>query len=243
MIPVQCEQGTQEWHDARAGAITASRVAEIRDRYKVPKERAGQFKDPMRDYAFRLAIERISGRSLDESGFDTWQARRGRELEEEARNLHQLLIGKKIKQTGIVLTDDRKFGASADGLIGDDGGAEYKCFLAPEKLRKVLIEDDISGVYDQVQTGLWITGRSWWDFVLYCPALAAVDKEISIHTIWRDDDYIEAMEMDLVEFDRLVIDYQEKLGGSIEYPEPEEETIDTPPPDAGLSAVAGCFGG
>lgn len=211
MITVQCEQGTPEWFEARAGAITASMVESIRDRYQRPKSKAGQFKDATLDYAFRLAIERISGDPLSDGGFDTWQSRRGRELEAEARALHQLMIGQKIEQTGIVLTDDGKFGASADGLIGDDGGSEYKCFLDPAKLRSILIDGVIEGVTDQIQTCLWVTGRTWWDFVLYCPALAAVDKEIYIHRVDRDDDHIESMEADLIEFEGVVTGYERRL--------------------------------
>ena len=173
-------------------------------------EEVGTYTEAAQNYAFRLAVERISGEPLDQ-GFETWQARRGHELEPQARDLHQFLIDREIEQTGVVLTDDGKFGASADGLIGGDGGSEYKCLLSPEKIRAILFDGDLSEFTDQVQGCMWLTGRRWWEFVLYCPALKSVGKEIYIHRLERDDDYIESMERDLLVFDDLVCKYEAKL--------------------------------
>lgn len=251
MIVYDCEQGTPEWFQARAGVITASMFAEVRKRagglneqqeryvalvregkdrgiaaeeagYKtVPRsdklaraiagESVGDFTEKAKDYAFRLAVERISNEVLDAPEFEGWQARRGRELEAEARSFHAFLIERDIEETGFIATEDRKFGASADGLIGEDGGSEYKCFLDPSKLRAVLFDGQLEDVADQVQGNLWLTGRQWWDFVLYCPALSYVNKGITIHRVERDDDYIEALEADLVKFDALVCEYEARL--------------------------------
>src|SRR5690606_8554920 len=103
---INCEQGSLDWHRARAGAVTASMFAEVRKRvnglndqqaayveaikggadaaeaqkvagYKMPPraevvkralagEKVGEFSDAAKDYAFRLAVERISGEPLDE---------------------------------------------------------------------------------------------------------------------------------------------------------------------------------
>lgn len=43
-------------------------------------EKVGELSDQAKNYAFKVAIERISDQPLDE-GFTTWQARRGNELE------------------------------------------------------------------------------------------------------------------------------------------------------------------
>ncbi|MCZ4284590.1 YqaJ viral recombinase family protein [Marinobacter salarius] len=173
-------------------------------------EKVGEYSDAAKDYAFRLACERISGKPLDE-GFSTYQMRRGNELEPEARDLHESRIGMLIERAGFVVTEDGKFGASADGLIDDDGGSEYKCLLAPERIRSILFDGDLSEFMDQVQGCMWLTGRNWWHFCLYCPDLAPANKELIIHRVERDDDYIEEMESDLVEFDRLVEQYRERI--------------------------------
>ena len=88
MIVVECEQGSEEWHLARAGVPTASMFKVARSRLKSGKNQ-GQFTEAAKDYAFRLAIERISGKPLDE-GFETWQMKRGHELEPAARLAHEI---------------------------------------------------------------------------------------------------------------------------------------------------------
>lgn len=209
MILIECEQGGEEWHAARAGVITASMFRVARERLKSGKN-AGGFSSAARDYAFRLAIERISGKPLDE-GFETWAMKRGHELEPAARMEHEIQTGLIVQRAGFVLTDDRLFGGSADGLIDADGGSEYKCLVSPEALRDVLIDHDFSKYIDQVQGCMWLTGRKWWDFCLYCPALEPIGKQLWRQRVERDDDYIEAMEPELLEFAALVSENERVL--------------------------------
>lgn len=244
MIIIECDQGTKEWHAARAGTITASMFVEVRKRvggldqkqaayveavrsgksekeamaiagYKAAPKAAsvadaiegkpvGDYTEAAKNYAFMLACERIAGEPLQDEQFQTFAMRRGNELEPEARLLHEQRIGKFIERAGFVLTDDHLFGASADGLIDNDGGSEYKCLVSPARIRSVLLDNDISEFMDQVQGCMWITGRKWWHFALYCPALKPIGKELTIFPIERDDNYIEALEADLIEFEKLV---------------------------------------
>ena len=154
---IVCEQGSPEWHQARAGCITASMFRVAREKRKINPNK-GDFTDAAKNYAFRLAIERISGKPLDE-GFETWQMRRGHELEPEARSMHEAMAGVLVDRAGFVVTDDGWFGASADGLIDADGGCEYKCLISPESLIDVLLLEDLSKYMDQIQGCMWITGR------------------------------------------------------------------------------------
>lgn len=208
MRVVICEQGSEEWHQARAGVITASNFKLTRASAKLKSgPNKGDYNEAAKNYAFRLAIERISGKALDE-GFETWQMRRGHDLEPAARAAHEEHAGVVVQRAGFVMTDDGLFGGSADGLIGSDGGAEYKCLVSPEGLRDVLLSGDLSDFTDQIQGCLWVTGRKWWHFALYCPALESIGKHLYYREIHRDDDYIEAMEQDLVAFNRLVERYR-----------------------------------
>lgn len=170
----------------------------------------GDFSDAAKNYAFRVAVERISGKPLDE-GFETWSMRRGHEMEPAARAAHERLSGEIVFRAGFVVTDDGRFGASADGLIEDDAGAEYKCLVSPEGIRDVILDDDISKYTDQIQGCMWITGRQRWHYAMYCPALAPVGKDLYWRIVERDDDYIEAMETELIEFMRLVDRYESAL--------------------------------
>lgn len=209
MIAIECPQGSASWHSARAGCITASMFADARAKLKSGPNK-GEPTKAAQDYAFRLAVERISGEPLD-GGFETWQMRRGHELEPDARMAHEIRTGLIVQQVGLVKTDDLAFGASADGFIGDDGVSEYKCFLAPEKLRAFHIDQDADSIKDQVQGVLWITGRKWAHIGMYCPALKPVGRELWLGEYDRDDDYIEELERDLWEFKKLVDEYEARL--------------------------------
>lgn len=209
MIAIECPQGSSAWHAARAGCITASMFAEARAKLKSGPNK-GEPTKAAQDYAFRLAVERISGEPLD-NGFETWQMRRGHELEPDARMAHEIRTGLIVQQVGLVKTDDMAFGASADGFIGEDGVSEYKCFIAPEKLRAFHIDQDADGIKDQVQGVLWITGRKWAHIGMYCPALKPVGRELWLGEYERDENYIEELEADLWQFKKLVDEYESKL--------------------------------
>jgi hypothetical protein len=205
----QCAQGTPEWHAVRAGCITASMFETARARLKTGANK-GQPTCAALDYAFKLAVERISGEPLDQ-GFETWSMTRGHELEPDARMEHEMQTGLIVQEAGFVTTDDNAFGCSADGLVGEDGGAEYKCFVDPAKLRSFHIDNDASEIFDQVQGCMWVTGRKWWHIGLYCPALKPAGKQLWWREFKRDDNYIETMEAELWQFKLLVDSYEERL--------------------------------
>ena len=253
MISVKCNQGSPEWHQARAGVITASMISEVRKvvdgltdqqqlyvdalrsgkteneakeiaEYKskprmtdklqagIDGEKVGDYSDAAKAYAFRLAVERISGQPLDEADqFQTYAMKRGNELEPAARLCHETKYGLLVEQTGLVLSDDHFFGASADGLIDDDGGSEYKCLINPVRMRQLWIDNDTSEFTDQIQACMWISGRKWWHLCMYSPALESIGKELFVIEIQRDDEYIAEMEADLIAFNELVERFKQEL--------------------------------
>lgn len=197
--------------EARAAAGYKSAPSSAIVQKALAGEPVGDWSNATKNYAFRLACERIAGGSLDDERFETYAMRRGRELEEACRRKHEESIGLIVDLAGFVRTEDGKFGASADSLVDPDGGAEYKCFYAPEKVRPILVEDDWGDVADQVQGCLWITGRKWWDMCLYFPALESIGKAFTRRRVLRDDNYIERLESDLMDFERLVTDWETRL--------------------------------
>ena len=209
MIIYDHPQGSAEWLASRAGVITASKFVEARKRLKSGPKKGG-FTEAAEDYAFRVAVERISGAPLDE-GFSTWAMKRGNELEPEARAWVEVKLGIFVDVAGFVTTDDKKFGASADGFIDKDGGLEIKCLVDPGRIRNVILSDDISEFMDQIQGGMWLTGRKWWQFALFCPALEKVGLQLYTKRVDRDDNYINEMELDLLEFERVVSKYEQTL--------------------------------
>lgn len=209
MIIYDHPQGSAEWLASRAGVITASKFVEARKRLKSGPKKGG-FTEAAEDYAFRVAVERISGAPLDE-GFSTWAMKRGNEMEPEARAWVEVKLGIFVDTAGFVTTDDEKFGASADGFIDKDGGLEIKCLVDPGRIRNVILSDDISEFMDQIQGGMWLTGRKWWQFALFCPALEKVGLQLYTKRVDRDDNYINEMELDLLEFERVVSKYEQTL--------------------------------
>jgi exodeoxyribonuclease (lambda-induced) len=58
---------------------------------------------------------------------------------------------------------------------------------------------------------LWLLGRKWCDLILWAPDLEAIGRHITIIRIDRDDNAIDALESDLLAFDRVVEGYRKQL--------------------------------
>src|SRR3546814_10977654 len=78
---VECEQGTPEWHQARAGQITASCISDV-----LAKGRGGADSKTRKTYMRKLIAEKLSGCVVP-----TWaghaHTERGHEQEPNARSL------------------------------------------------------------------------------------------------------------------------------------------------------------
>jgi hypothetical protein len=208
-------QAILEGEDSKAALLKAGykatpSAASIAEALQRKTLEVGDWSDAAKNYAFRLACERISGEPLGDTS-ETFAMRRGRELEEACRKRHEKDIGIAVDLAGFITTEDRKFGCSADSLVDPDGGGEYKAFYAAEKVRPILTADDWGDVQDQVQGCIWLTGRKFWDQCLYFPALASVGKDYTRRRVTRDDNYIDALEADLIDFDRLVCEWEAVL--------------------------------
>jgi hypothetical protein len=246
MIVIECQQGTEEWLNARAGATTASCVrdalstvgglteqqkkyvdavlagtsekeaASVAGYRAIPKaaniERAlcgEKVEEPSGvalRYASDLAIERISGKPYGEPP-KSWILERGHEMEERARRAYEARFGYMVSESGLVLTDDRKFGYSTDGLVEDDGLNEIKAPIDSQKILAMWQTGDVSEYLHQMQTGMWITGRKWCDLIMYVPDLEPVGKDLFVKRVHRDDDFIDDMVAGLLNFDQLVDSY------------------------------------
>ena len=201
---IECAQGSQEWLEARTGVITASRFKDAVDALKNGTPSAKSV-----SYAAQVAIERIS-RTPSDDGFTTWQMRRGTELEPMARMEYEVSTGNLASESGIALTEDGVFGYSTDGFVGDDGLIEIKCPASPEKIVGMWATGDLSEYIHQIQGGLWITGRKWCDFIMYCPQLEPVGKQLFLRRVERDDNFIDDMVEKLLAF-KARVDANEEI--------------------------------
>jgi hypothetical protein len=170
---IECDQGTPEWHAARCGIPTASRFKDILAK--------GELK--MRNKYLRdLAAEVIRG-TVEEDSFSNAHMERGKEQEAEARDLYAFARG--VDPTPVGFVRNGRAGCSPDSFIGDDGGLEIKTALGHiqiERLQKGTLPTEHIA---QVQGGLWITGRKWWDFTSYSRGLPPL-----IVRVERDEEYI-----------------------------------------------------
>lgn len=215
MILVPCTQGTREWFEARIGVATASRFADACARKGKHDDEIAQ---ACLDYAADVALERVSGERVD-NPFETPEMRRGRELEPEARYFYMERFNVPVEETGVILTDDRRFGYSTDGLVGDDGLIEIKCPSSALKMQRIWEFGDTAEYWHQVQGGLWITGRAWCDLCVYDPRLRLVNRRMWRRRIQRDNDWIETvLEPRLMEFQQLVDHAEAVFRGTLKKP-------------------------
>ena len=198
MILITCTQGSEEWAKARAGVITASKFRDALDCLKNGSPNAKSIL-----YAAQVALERISGEPCDET-FNSWQMKRGTELEPAARMEYESRTGNLASESGVVLTDDKCYGYSTDGFVDDDGMIEIKCLASALNILEMWRDQDLSQYEHQIQGGLWITGRKWCDFVMYAPQLKTVGKELYYRRVTRDEAFIERLELGLVAFEKRV---------------------------------------
>lgn len=165
----------------------------------------GEPSDKAIKYAWLIAMETIAREPLDDM-FVTYAMRRGQELEPRARAVYEARTGAWIEEVSLILTDDGRFGYSADGFRDEDGLIEIKCPMACDKLGEVWQRPESAHLeyIDQINGGLWITGRKYCDLIVYCPWLAPVGKDLFVKRIHRDDNAINELETDLVRFMRMV---------------------------------------
>lgn len=163
-------------------------------------------------YAWLIAIETIAREPLDDT-FVTYAMKRGRELEPVARAVYEQRTGCLVEEVSLILTDDELFGYSSDGFRDDDGLIEIKCPMACDKLGEVWAHPERAHLeyLDQMQGGLWITGRKYCDLAVYCPWLASVGKDLFVKRIYRDEAAIERMELALLDFRKIVDGFLEIL--------------------------------
>jgi hypothetical protein len=203
MIYSNHPQGTPEWLEARRGVITASRFRDAREKLKggAPSKAAIQ-------YAMDTARERLGGRAPQK--FVNAAMREGTEQEPLARIAYEARTGRLVEEIGFAMTDDRLFGVSVDGLVGDDGIVEIKTMVSSDTLFTAL-GGDVSAYMDQCLGAMWLLHRQWVDLVLWAPDLKGIGRHLTVRRIDRDENAIEALADDLVAFNRMVEQYVQSL--------------------------------
>jgi hypothetical protein len=179
MIRLDVEPGSLAWLEARMAIPTASNFGRI----LTPKTM--RISAQAETYRNELLSEWLLGEPF--SGDITEFMQRGTELEPDAIAWYEMQRDADVSPPGFLLTDDRRYGATPDGLIGTEGGLEIKCPSAAVHVGYLL--DMESDKYKaQVQGGLLVSERDWWDLVSYHPTLPSV-----VVRVYRDEAFIEAL--------------------------------------------------
>ena len=163
MLILDCEQLSEEWFAARAGNPGASSFDKIITTKGAPSKQAHL-------YMCELAAEAITG--VKAEGYTNDAIQRGIELEPEAIEFYEFAKGVTVERVGLCYKDeDKKFHASPDGLIGEDGLIELKCPMSKTHVSYILDGKMPTAYFQQVQGQLLVTGRKWVDFMSYYTGL------------------------------------------------------------------------
>lgn len=185
-------QRTDEWYRHRLGKVTASNVSKV-----LAKTKSGPAAIRS-DYMTELLIERLTGEPA--SSYVNAAMQWGIDQEARARAVFSLEEGLHVEQTGLVDHPTIKmFGASPDGLVGDDGVLEIKCPNSATHWDTLSRGVSANKYKPQIMAQLSCTGRKIAHFVSFDPRYPA--ELMYFHaTIERDDKYIADMEKQIVQF-------------------------------------------
>lgn len=172
-------QRQDEWAANRLGRFTASQFYRLmtEPRSKADKE-DGKLSQGAMTYVFECVAEHLTGKPAKEE-FDSKATDWGNEHEPLAKSIYEAVFDRRVDYSGFINYTER-VGGSPDGLVGDDGGVEFKCpFTITSHLTHMLLTSpaDLKAekpdYYWQCLGCMVITNRKWWDFVSYQPNFPA----------------------------------------------------------------------
>ena len=186
------EQRTDEWYQARLGCVTASRTAD-----NLAKTKSG-YSTSRANYIADLIVERLTGKPPE--GFTSSAMQWGTETEPQARMAYEIITGNQVTETGFVLHPQIEgFGASPDGLVGEDGLVEIKCPNTNTHINTLLDEKIPQKYIVQMHVQMICTQRDWCDFVSFDPRLP-VDMQIFIKRVEMDPNLEDEILGEVVKF-------------------------------------------
>lgn len=179
------EQRTPEWHLARKGVITASKLHRcFTSKLEISERGCGTLaRDMAADRCGYTAPRFIS--DAMQRGIDMEPVA----LETLAYILQQDEPGYTAHYPGFYLNEELNIGASPDAMYSLDGdfvfGAEVKCPLMNNHIKYVKKEGCPPLYYPQVQMNMALTGLDKWVFCSYFPGsevkISFVDKDPEFH--------------------------------------------------------------
>jgi putative phage-type endonuclease len=196
------EQRTEEWFSARLGKVTASRVADV-----LAKIKSGESAS-RKNYKMELVVQRLTNKQGE--SFTNAAMEWGTEQEPFARMAYEAHTGTFVKEEGFVDHPTIEgFGCSPDGIVGE-GLIEIKAPNTANHIETVLENKVPSKYIPQMQCQMACTGAKWCDFVSFDPRVPE-DLQLFVVRVERDQEYIDAMEVEVKQFLSEVLDLFNQL--------------------------------
>lgn len=163
----RCEQRSSDWYALRAGKLTGSH-ADVP--HAQPKKGATESVQ-RRDLRLALALERITGRSLDTDGYVSKDMQRGIDLEPAAFAAYEAATGVLVQRVGFVEREQLAIGCSPDGVVIEGGRivglVSLKCPKSATHWEYIADGVHPSEYLAQSMHELLVTGADWLDFVSF----------------------------------------------------------------------------
>ncbi len=103
--------------------------------------------------------------------FSSKDTQRGIEQEPFARMEYEQHTGEIVREAGFAYLPTIMAGCSVDGFVGDEGIVEIKCPRTATHVSYLLGGSPPKEYIPQMRHNLWVTERTWCDFVSYDPTL------------------------------------------------------------------------
>lgn len=186
---IHYEQGSEDWHKARLGYVSASSISDVMAKGKGVTRR---------NYLMKIVAERLTkqiGEKYSNASME-W----GTNTEPLARMAYENKHDRFVDKTGFWKHPTIEWlGASPDGLVDDDGLIEIKCPNTTTHIEYIFEDKVPNEYYKQIQCQLFVTGRKWCDFISYDPRLPE-KSQLFVKRTERDELLIAEMKQEVVLF-------------------------------------------
>jgi hypothetical protein len=214
-------QGSELWVEARCGLVTASRCGDV---IAATKKGEGAAR---RNYRSELIVEILTGNPYPR--YVSQEMQWGIDQEPFARAAYEMQKDVLVETCGFVLHPDiARFGASPDGLVGDDGLIQIKCPNTSTHLTWMLGGTVPVEHAPQMAAEMACTGRAWCDFVSFDCRLPA-HLQLFVCRYERHEGFISALETEVIKFnaevEQVLSSLPQKPQGiviAMEHTDPEE---------------------
>jgi len=210
------EQNSKEWFDLRLGSIGGSSIPAV-----LAKGKSGKPSKMRKDLMYTLAKEIITGKR-DET-YHSKDMDSGHEFEPKARALYEWERDVDVEQIAMIKSALPRVHVSPDGLVGEDGGIEIKKMKGKVFLEFLYTKTINTYHIYQCQDFLSVSGRTWIDYIVYCPEFDDTNegvtipkkfrgiKPLKVNRLYRDEDMIRLIETEVMEFLRELDEMLERL--------------------------------